>query len=543
MTDTSPQGYTKLAGSEREPLPGASPVGPVDPNERIEVTVYLRPPVTSNLADTISEQAEKKRPPLSREEFNATQSAAPEDVAKVEQFAAAHNLAVVSTDPVRRRMVLTGSAEALSAAFATELQTYEHPGGSYRGRTGPLHIPEELEPIIVGVFGLDNRPQARPHLQRYAPEAHPIAANASDAARYTSYSSLQFAQLYDFPTNNNGSGQCVAIIELGGGYTDSDLQVYFQQLGVPQPKVISVSVDGGQNIPAGTPDSADGEVALDIEVVGGIAPGAKIAVYFAPNTDQGFLDAVTQATHDAANNPSVISISWGAAEVYWTPQAMQAMDQAFQAAAALGINVCCASGDNGSSDGVGDGLAHVDFPASSPHALACGGTRLEASYDSLSSQYIISSEVVWNDDPTASATGGGVSDVFPLPAWQATANIPLSVNDQHSGRGVPDVSGDADPQTGYKVRVDGQNLVFGGTSAVAPLWAGLIALINQQLGQPVGFLNPILYQNYDFLAQVNALQDVTSGNNGSYTARQGWDACTGLGTPDGANLVDALNAL
>jgi len=543
MTDTPPEGYKKLSGSEREPLPGAQPVGPVDPNETIEVTVYLRPPATSNLADTISELVQKKRPPLTREEYNATQSAAPEDVAKVEQFALANNLTVASTDPVRRRMVLAGSAAAMSAAFATELQQYEHPGGSYRGRTGPLHIPEELDQIIVGVFGLDNRPQARPHLQLYDVEVRGIVADANNAARYVSYTPLQIAQLYDYPNGSDGSGQCVAIIELGGGYADSDLQVYFQQLGIPQPDVISVSVDGGQNTPEGTPDSADGEVALDIEVVGGIAPRAKIAVYFAPNTDQGFLDAVTQATHDAVNNPSVISISWGAAEVYWTSQAMQAMDQAFQAAAALGINVCCASGDNGSSDGVTDGQAHVDFPASSPHVLACGGTRLEAIYDTLSSQYVISSEVVWNDDPAASATGGGVSDVFPLPAWQANANIPASINDQHSGRGVPDVSGDADPQTGYKVRVDGKNVVFGGTSAVAPLWSGLIALINQQLGQSVGFLNPILYQNYDLFAQVNALQDVTSGNNGGYSAKQGWDACTGLGSPDGANLLDALNAL
>ncbi|HEU0001959.1 MAG TPA: S53 family peptidase [Ktedonobacteraceae bacterium] len=543
MPDTPPQGYRKLPGSEREPLPGASPVGPIDPNEHIEVTVYLRFPPASNLAGTISEQAQKKRPPLSREEYNASLSAAPEDIAKVEQFALAHNLTVVSSDPVRRRMVLAGTADALSAAFATELQKYEHPGGTYRGRTGPLHIPDELDSIIVGVFGLDNRPQARPHLQRSILEAHPIAPDANNAARYVSYNPLQVAQLYDFPTGADGRGQCIAIIELGGGYLDIDLQTYFQQQNLPLPNVISVSVDGGQNAPEGTPDSADGEVALDIEVTGSIAPGAKIAVYFAPNTDQGFLDAITQATHDTTNNPTVISISWGAAEVYWTSQAMQAMDMAFQAAATLGINVCCASGDNGSSDGVGDGLAHVDFPSSSPHALACGGTRLEATYDNLSNQYVMSSEVVWNDDPTASASGGGVSDVFPLPDWQANARIPVSVNDQHSGRGVPDVSGDADPDTGYKVRVDGQNVVFGGTSAVAPLWAGLIALLNQQLGQSVGFLNPILYQNFDFFGQVNALQDVTSGNNGSYSAQEGWDACTGLGSPGEANLLDALNAL
>jgi len=532
LANTPPQGYKQLAGSERQPLPNARPVGPVDPNERIEATIYLRPPVTSNLADRISEQVQQQRPPLSREEFNATQSAAPADVAKVEQFARARNLTVVSTEPARRRIVLAGTIADMSAAFATELQKYEHPGGSYRGRTGHLHIPEELEPIIVGVFGLDNRPQARPHLQRYEQTPGTMHANAVT----TSYTPPQLANLYDFPTTNNGSGQCIALIELGGGYANSDLQAYFQKLGIALPVVTSVSVDGGQNTPTGTPDSADGEVDLDIEIAGAIAPGAHIAVYFAPNTDQGFLDAITQATHDTTNNPTVISISWGGSESTWTAQAMQAMDQAFQAAVALGITVCCAAGDNGSSDGVTDGKAHVDFPASSTYALACGGTRLEAANNT------VSSEVVWNDS-TSSATGGGISDVFGLPTWQANANIPPSVNDQHAGRGVPDVSGDADPQTGYQVHVDGQDVVFGGTSAVAPLWAGLIALINQQRGKPAGYLNPVLYQNYAKLMQTNALRDVTSGNNGSYTAGPGWDACTGLGTPDGIKLLNALSQL
>lgn len=528
MANTSPQGYKMLAGSERAPLPNAHPIGPVDPNERVEVTVYLRAPAASNLTDKISEQIQQKRPPLSRAEYNATQSATPEDIAKVEQFARQHNLTVETTDPAGRRVVLSGTAAAMSAAFATELQRYQHPGGTYRGRTGPLHIPENLDSIIVGVFGLDDRPQARPHFQLSDSATSTVQA----AARRISYTPPQLAQLYDFPAGINGSGECIAIIELGGGYTDSDLQAYFQGLGISQPTVTSVSVDGGQNNPVGQPNSDDGEVDLDIEVAGAIAPGATIAVYFAPNTDRGFLDAVTQATHDTTNNPSVISISWGGAEINWTSQAMQAMDQAFQAAAALGINVCCAAGDNGSSDGVTDGQAHVDFPASSPYALACGGTRLESA----------NNEVVWNDGPT-SATGGGVSDVFDLPTWQANANVPGSINDQHSGRGVPDVAGDADPQTGYQVRVDGQDLVFGGTSAVAPLWSGLIALINQQRGKPVGYLNPVLYQNYPQLAQANALRDVTSGDNGGYSAGPGWDACTGLGTPDGARLLNALSAL
>ncbi|MHB8600690.1 MAG: S53 family peptidase [Ktedonobacteraceae bacterium] len=227
-------------------------------------------------------------------------------------------------------------------------------------------------------------------------------------------------------------------------------------------------------------------------------------------------------------------MSWGSAESNWTAQAMQAMDLAFQAAAAMGVTVCVAAGDNGSADAVTDGLAHVDFPASSSYALACGGTRLEAANNSAPT------ETVWNDSAN-SATGGGISDVFDLPTWQANAQVPPSVNANHRvGRGMPDVAGDADPQTGYSVYVDGQSAVFGGTSAVAPLWAGLIALINQQRGQAIGYLNPILYQNYTQLVQANALCDVTTGNNGAYSAGPGWDACSGVGSPDGAKLRDAL---
>jgi len=263
-------------------------------------------------------------------------------------------------------------------------------------------------------------------------------------------------------------------------------------------------------------------------VVGAIAPGARIAVYFAPNTDAGFLNAVTQAIHDTTNKPSVISISWGSAESNWTGQAMRAMDDAFQAAATLGVTICAASGDNGSSDGVTDGSDHVDFPASSPYVLACGGTSLRASNSS------ITSEVVWNDGAQGGSGGGGVSGFFPLPTWQSGlrttgadgATTPLSK------RGVPDVSGDADPETGYDVRIDGTNTVIGGTSAVAPLWAGLLARINQLTGKPAGYIQPRLYQN------PQVFRDITQGNNGDFSASNGWDACTGLGSPDGQQVAD-----
>jgi kumamolisin len=290
--------------------------------------------------------------------------------------------------------------------------------------------------------------------------------------------------------------------------------------------VAAVSVDHGRNQPGG-PNSADGEVMLDIEVVGGVAPGARIVVYFAPNTDQGFIDAITTAIHDTTNRPSIVSISWGAPEASWTQASAQAMDQAFQAAAALGVTVYCASGDNGANDfPSGPGAQpgnHADFPASSPHVVGCGGSRISVANNA------ITSEVVWND-PGGGATGGGYSALFPTPTWQAKTI-------QGGKRGVPDVSGDASPASGYTVRVDGQNTVFGGTSAVAPLWAGLTALINQKTGRPLGFANPVLY---GVSTSSGGFQDITQGNNNGFNAAQGWDPCTGLGRPDGAKLLAAL---
>jgi kumamolisin len=322
----------------------------------------------------------------------------------------------------------------------------------------------------------------------------------------------------------------VAIIELGGGYRPQDLAAYFSDNQIsPAPKVTAVSVDHAHNRPTGNPQSADGEVMLDVEIVGCVAPEAKIVVYFAPNTDAGFIGAVSQAANDAVNKPSVISISWGGPEPSWTAQALTAFNDALQAAAAMGVTVCVASGDGGSSDGVADGADYVDFPASSPYVLACGGTSMRASDGQ------IASEVVWND-VGGGATGGGASSVFALPAWQEGLQLTRTAGGTSplASRGVPDVSGDASPETGYQVRVDGQNLVFGGTSAVAPLWAGLLARINQLKGEPVGFINPQLYN------QPGALRAITQGNNGDFAASPGWNACTGLGSPNGVKLADVL---
>ncbi len=462
---------------------------------------------------------------MSRAEFENAHGADPADLEKIKKFAQDFGLKVheTGTELARRTVMLSGTVSNLQKAFNVELKEYSHPKGNFRGRVGAISVPADYADIITGVFGLDNRPQAEPHFRRLPPTTG-IKAHSATA----SHDPNEVAQIYDYPAGD-GTGQCIGIIELGGGFQLDDLSNYFSSLNINEPQVISVSVDGGTNSPT-TPDSADGEVMLDIEVAGAIAPAAKIVVYFAPNTDQGFLDAITTAVHDSANQPSVISISWGSAESQWTSQALTNFNDAFQAAAAVGVTVCVASGDNGSSDGVNDGNNHVDFPASSSFALGCGGTTLQASNEQ------IVNEAVWNDQPNGGATGGGVSNVFPLPTWQNGFDVPAPTV-QGGGRGVPDVSGDADPNTGYNILVDGENEVVGGTSAVAPLWAALVARINQQIGKPIGFLNPLIYAQ---AVEASGFHDITQGNNGAFSAAAGWDPCTGLGSPDGVPLEAAL---
>jgi kumamolisin len=518
----------KLAGSERIAMPGARVAGKIPPEERFEVTVRLRPgALLPTSADFRQDQPLRQRRYLSRASYARKFGTSGADFAKLRAFAKKYGLVAVEENAARHSTVLSGSAAAFSAAFAVTLRYYAHANGSYRGRVGSIRLPKSLAGIVQGVFGLDNRPQAAPHFQ--LPAAGGAASKKQRDA--VSFTAPTLARLYNFPTGLNGSGQCIGLIELGGGFRPADIDAYFKALGIAVPAVTAVSVDHGANSPT-TATGPDGEVMLDIEVAAAIAPNAKIAVYFAPNTSRGFLDAITVALHDTQNKPSVLSISWGSAEAGWTAQAMEQFDAAFQTAAALGVSVCVAAGDGGSADGETDNLAHVDFPASSPHALACGGTTLVASSTA------ITLEAVWNDGPS-SATGGGVSDVFPLPSYQSAAHVPPSANPGgRVGRGVPDVAGDADPDTGYQVRVDGENLVFGGTSAVAPLWAGLIALCNQKLGTSIGFLNPLLYGS---LAGKGLCRDITSGNNGAYYAGIGWDPCTGWGTPDGAAILKALD--
>ena len=485
-----------IPGSARVPL-AAPPVGTPDPQERAEVSIYLkRPPA----------QARTSRAGLRESRETQMQPG----FVQVAAFAEAHGLEVTERHAGRGLMKLAGSVAQLEAAFGTQLQLYERPAGRFRARSGELSAPEDMADLVEAVLGLDQRPVATAKSVRLVN----FRAGASHLPNAV-------AKLYGFPAGD-GAGETIAIIELGGGVSDADTRAAFQAMDLAPPKVVPVLVDGGTNTPGKDPDS-DGEVALDVQVAGAGAPRATLAVYFAPNTDQGFVDAISQAAHDETHKPSVMSISWGGPESGWTAQAVTAMTSALQDAADLGVSVFAASGDGLATDGQTDRRAHVDFPASSPLAVGCGGTRLASSASPAG-------ETVWNSN--GSGTGGGISDIFAIPAYQAHVHLPASVNhDGRKGRGVPDVAGDADPDTGYRVMVDGQVQIIGGTSAVAPLWAGLFALINATAAEPVGQPHAALY------GHAAIFNDVRHGNNQSgklgYAAAAGWDACTGLGSPRG----------
>ena len=552
-----------VPGSDRAPVAGARVVGGVADDEKIDITVRLRP-ARAKLAVRVHREGPRRATDaaLSRTELASAVAASAQDVEAVHAFAASHGLSVGRVSLAERSVHLTGSASAMQTAFGVQLQRAEVGSTTFRQRSGAVQIPAALSDIVTGVFGLDDRVQARPHFRLHSAVAQRAA---TPAATFNGYVPSDVSKAYDFP-KATGVNQCIALIELGGGYRLADIAKYFAALGIKAPKVVAVSVDGAHNGPTGDPSGPDGEVVLDIEIAGGIAPDATIAVYFAPNTDRGFIDAIAMAVHDTQRKPSVISISWGAPENQWTAQSTRAMGELFQEAAALGVPVFAASGDNGATDGTHSLV--VDFPAASPAAIGCGGTHLEIAGGKRTL------ERVWNDGSAGGATGGGFSKNFSAPAFQHRY-LPQT----GAGRGVPDVSANADPQTGYRIFVDGSWQIIGGTSAVAPLMAGLIARCNEKGKRSIRNLNAQLYgsaparaarrvarqgnsagrrrgdvaarrieQHQSSVAAVpvpNYFTDIIVGDNRAvgkqgYIALPGWDACCGLGVPNGNLLLQSV---
>lgn len=502
----------ELPRSARPAPEGATSLGAPAPDTQIHLTIVLKPSTPLDPAAGI----------LTREEYARAHACDPAMIEGLTSYAKAHGLKVVDADPVTHIVRLQGTVAQAEAAFRPgALGRYARDGREFIARSGSLSVPAPLADHVTAVMGFDQRPVAKPFFIVRPGEAGGKPGAVSAHAGGTSYTPIQIAQHYGFPTNVTGTGQTIALIELGGGYNATQMATYFSGLGVKRTgKLVAVTVDGATNTPS-DPNGADGEVQLDIEVAGAVAPGANVAVYFGPNQGNGFLDAISAAVHDTTNNPTVISISWGGPESSWATQDMDAMDQVFAAAATLGIVVTAASGDSGSKDGTSRNVA--DYPASSPNVLGCGGTSLPKS----------GAEVAWNDGVQGNggggATGGGFSGHFKRPSWQ-------TITAKQTGRGVPDVSGNADPETGYVVSIDGQSTVIGGTSAVAPLYAGLFALIGQASGRKLGLVAKTLY------AHSAAFNDITSGNNTGYKAAKGWDPVTGLGSPKGAAIAALFTA-
>ena len=356
-----------------------------------------------------------------------------------------------------------------------------------------------------------------------------VERSATKNERGPGFTVPELAKLYNFPPDLDGSGQTIGIVELGGGYREADLDAYFADLGVPRPKVTTVSVLGAKNAPGNGPDDVDEMVTMHLEVAGAVAPAAEIVVYFAPPDPDGFIEAVRTAVQDEENRPSVLLVSWGSPERNWSKSAISQMNAVLQAAAARNMTVVCDVGNSGATDGVADGAMHVDFPASSPWVLACGGTQLTAAGGA------ISAETVWNDGHRG-ATGGGISRIFPVPQWQQSAKESAEV--ELIGRGVPDVSANASPDSGFRLFIQGNHVVLGGTSAATPLWAGLVALLNQGCGHDIGHVNPTLYET---IGPAGLMRSVDPGRRGNRSAG-GWNVFTGWGSPDGVKLLEALRA-
>jgi kumamolisin len=556
-------GFVELEGSERSIPQGAEDRGKVDDDAQYHVTVYLRSDPSTKPPFDIAQEAAKRpseRRYLSAQETASAFGAASEEIDAVKAFATSHGLTVVRVNQAARSVKLSGSAAALSRAFGVELHSFALDGVIYHSHADTVHLPEQLASIVEAVIGLDNRPLGRKFLRPTEGQTQAAIHAHSTGSKLPPNTFLppQVADLYGFPSGD-ASGQTVAVFAFNGpmgdggpsapgGYKPAILEHYFTEvLGLPMPQIADVTIQGPGNDPGdGTnPADASPEVYLDLSIVGALAPGAKIVVYFTEFNEQGWVDALSEASTDATHDPSVISISYGNPEIgrgsAWTKTAVDQVDLTLEAAAARGQTITCASGDSGASDGLGD-EAHVDFPASSPWVLGCGGTRLEASDGS------IAREVVWNDqspnpEEDHGATGGGVSVLVDLPSWQVDAGVPLAAGSTHRGRGVPDVASLADPETPFVVAQPGEHGLggVGGTSAAAPLWASLLARCNAALDKPVGFLNPVLYK-----LPPQTLRDITTGDNMmppdgiGYTAGPGWDACTGLGSPNGSALLAAL---
>jgi len=622
--------------------PEATDLGPASAfaeNAHVTVTVALKLQNTDDLERLIEATYTKGTPEyrqfLSTEQFQQRFAPSAATVAAVTQHFTAQGLTV--TQSATAQLHVTGTTAQIEKAFAVQLHTYSvpatagAPGYRFRAPLAAPQLPQAIAGAVHGVFGLDTRPSLRPHLrQSTLPHPQPggggggggSAPNTPDPPGF--WTVVDFAQYYNVnPLYNQGlSGhhRTIGIITLAS-FTQSDAYAYWAALGlnVSSSRIKEIEVDGG----SGPPSDASGslETTLDVEQSGGLAPGAKMRVYEAPNTSQGFVDAFAKAIDD--NKADTVSTSWGLWEFFdtldpngngpvnnpvtGTPTSiLDAYDDLLAQAALQGQSMFAAAGDSGAYDSTSalpiagtpsfNPVLSVDDPGMQRYITSSGGTTLPGPQvfglpGNTTITITVKQEQAWGWDyliPLCNAlgldpiscgiypagTGGGVSVYVRRPFYQRDVRgMADSVSGQvlfeltppppllivrlptdYRGRNVPDVSLNADPETGYIVAYTssdpsvgfGFEPFWGGTSFVGPQLNGLTSLFDEALGQRVGLLNPALYQiatSGGYGGHHAPLRDITHGDNWYWRAERGYDQTTGVGVPDVANLLDALEDL
>jgi len=446
---------------------------------------------------------------LTPAQFNARYAPTTAEVASVKTFLASHQIRVTKVSGNRDVIDAVGSAAQVRQAFATTMGVYRQNGRQFYANDSAPRLPASLAGVVQGVVGLDN------HALRHPTAVRNTAVRPQVNQPVGGFVPSQLQTAYQTTSLGSAGGQTVALWEFDG-YQASNIATYDNEFGLGSSAPVTVSVDGA-NFDS-SPGQGQGEVELDIEIVQAMANAANTLVYEAPNSDQGQIDLAAQIASE--DRVSVTSISWGACETQSAPATISSTDNGFAQGVAEGITFYSASGDSGSDD-CGDGTQAVDYPASDPNVSGVGGTTLSADG---SGNY--QGETAW------SGSGGGDSTVFSVPGYQVGDN---------GMRTVPDVSSNADPNTGYAIFSAGQWQVFGGTSCAAPMWSGFTALRDASHGSLLGNANPALYQIAAGSGYTSAFNDITSGSNGAFSAGPGYDEVTGLGSYIGAGLNSALN--
>jgi len=527
-----------LAGSCRTEPIGATYVGEVDPDERIVITVYLKRRTPDRYQPGSAGDLARLSKPVTRRALAAERKLTHARAAnRIKRLAARFHVTLCGFDLSQRIVVLEATARQMTEILGATLRIYDDGSARFRARVGILMVPKEIAPWTRAILGFDQRPIARP-----VPRLRPLVEAGAGAGAGAGLWPTEVAALYRIPLDHDVSNICAGIIALGGGYLATDLAKALAAMGREPPTIIDQSVQtpttAGSPAPVngnhfGGGSVADEEIALDLQILASLLPKARIVVYFAGNTIQSLVGAINQAIFDDVNRPQVLSVSWGSAEMFWSPSARDAMQAVLADAKRLKVTVLFAAGDQLATGGLQDGKTHVWFPSSSPYALGCGGTQ------PANGSAGAGEEVVWNDG--SSGTGGGVSDFYPVPAYQSALTLPPSVNDGKTRRGVPDVAAAAAATPGYRIVLNGAEMVKDGTSAATPLWAGLIAIANAVRGEPLGFVNSALYSNPAAFRQIDRGDNRVGGKG--YQAGPGWNACTGLGVPKGGDIIAALTAV